>query len=182
MACNYTFTGQLLDCKESAGGIKEVYIVDKSMVSAYTIDATTKKILTITMTATNKFKTYQLRKQIANLVTTVTTSDANGTTFYSTDLTFAIPKMEAAKRLEFLALAVGNMTVIVRDNNGYYWGLGFDNPATLTAGSAASGTAYGDANQYTYTINDLNKLAPYEITTSILVGIIDANISLPLPA
>jgi hypothetical protein len=182
MACNYTFAGQLLDCKEVSGGIKEIYIVDRSMVSAYTIDGATKKILTVTMTASNKFKTYQLRKQVASMTTTATSSDTAGTTFFSTDVTFSIPKMAAAKRLEFLAMSVGNMAVIVRDNNNVYWGLGFDNPVVLTSGSGVTGTNFGDANQYSYTLNDTNAVAPYEMTQSILTGIIDANISYPLPA
>ena len=182
MACTYSFGGNLLDCKESAGGIKEIYIVDKSYVTGFTVDISTKKVLTIVLSGVNKFKTYQIRRQTASLATTVTTSDTNGTTFYDTQLTFQIPKMSAAKRLELLALAVGNMCVMVRDNNDTYWALGLDNPVALTAGSANTGTNFGDANGYTYTLQDLNIVAPYEITKSIIVGITDSNISIPLPA
>ena len=182
MACTYSFGGNLLDCKESAGGIKEIYIVDKSYISGFTIDGTTQKVLTITMAGVNKFKTYQIRRQTASLATTVTTSDTNGTTFFDTQLTFQIPKLSAAKRLELLALAVGNMTVMIRDNNDSYWIIGLNNPVVLTAGSANSGTNFGDANGYSYTLQDINTVAPYEVTKSIIVGVTDSNISLPLPA
>lgn len=182
MSCTYTFAGQLLDCKESSGGVKEVYIIDASYLEGYTVDPTTKKVLTITLTSGQLFNTYQLRKQTANMLTTINTSDENGTTFYQTDTVFNIPKMEAAKRLELLALAVGNMVVIVRDNNGLYWIMGLENPVTLTAGTAGTGTAFGDANQYSYTLTELNTVAPREVTQAILTGIIDSNISLPLPA
>ena len=181
MACTYSFGGNLLDCKESAGGVKEIYIIDRAFVTAYTVNVTTKVIDTITLSGVNKFKTYQLRRQVASMNTTVTTSDTAGTTFYSTDVTFTIPKMSAAKRLELLALAVGNMAVIVRDNNNTYWALGLENPVTLTAGSAGTGTNFGDANGYTYTLQDLGFTAPSEINRSILSDIIDSNISLPLP-
>lgn len=182
MSCTYSFAGQVLDCKENAGGVKEIYICDKADLASFTIDGTTKKVLTITMESGKTFKTYQLRKQIASMTTNINTNDAAGTTYYQTDLIFSIPKMEASKRLELLALAVGNMAVIVRDNNEKYWALGFDQPVALTAGTAATGTNWADANQYSYTLQDMNKVAPYEITTSILAAVIDANISLPIPA
>lgn len=182
MSCTYTYAGQILDCKESSGGVKEVYILDAAYLEGYTIDETTKKVLTLTLTTDKVFNTYQLRKQTASMNTTVNTSDENGTTFYQTDVIFNIPKLEASKRLELLALAVGNMVVIVRDNNGLYWIIGLENPVTLTAGTAGTGTAFGDANQYSYTLTELNTVSPREVTQTILVDAIDGNISLPLPA
>jgi len=182
MSCTYSFAGQVRDCKENAGGVKEIYICDAADVASYTIDGTTKKVTAITMEAGKTFKTYQLRKQTASMVTTVNTDDTAGTTYFSTDVIFNIPKMEAAKRLELLALAVGNMAVIVRDNNDIYWALGLDFPVSLTAGSAGTGTNWGDANAYSYTLNEMNRVAPYEITSTVIAAIVDANISAPVPA
>jgi hypothetical protein len=182
MSCSYSFTGQLLDCKDSAGGVKEVYIIDNGYVTGYTFSGNTEVISAIYLTAGQTFKTYQLRKQVASLNTTVTTNDQAGTTFYQTDLVFSIPRLNASKRLELKALSVGNMSVIVRDNNDDYWGLGFGSVVTLNAGSANTGINFGDANGYQYTLQQIDKIPPFFIDPSCLTAILDSNVSLPLPS
>lgn len=180
MACVYTFGGNTLDCKDSIGGIKEIYIADYSWISGVSINVTTDIVTGITLTSTNKFKTYKLNKQVSSLTITPNTNDTAGTTWYQSDVLVVLPKMNAAKRLEFQAMTVGNMAVIVRDQNNTYWYLGKANPVTATAGSAGTGTAFGDANQFSITISDMGKNPPYEVSSTIMVGITDANIQLPV--
>ena len=54
--------------------------------------------------------------------------------------------------------------VIVKDNNGVYWFLGYDEPVNATAGGGQTGQAKTDANQYTITLTDESHELPYEVS------------------
>ena len=80
--------------------------------------------------------------------------------------------METAKRLEVMAMLMGQTTGVVKDNNGKYWAVGINNPLEGTAGTGETGTAASDANQYSVTISVDDAELPYEITdSSTLAGL-----------
>ena len=171
MGCAKILTGMGLDCRESVGGIKEVYILgDRTEVD---VKVEQGAITTITLAAgSDKFLPYKFRKQTGSMVSTINTSEENGTTFVQTDVTLVFHKMEAKKRLEISALMVGDCAMLVKDGNDKYWYLGYDEPVTLTAGTAGTGTAKGDKNGYDLTLTDLSNTLPYEVTKEIATGII----------
>ncbi len=171
MGCAKTLTGMDLDCRESVGGIKEVYIFgDRSKVTVTIIkDA----ITGITLSAgSDRFLPYKFRKQTGSMISTINTSEENGTTFVQTDVTLVFHKMEAKKRLEIASLMVGDCAMLVKDGNNKYWYLGLDEPVTLTAGTAGTGTAKGDKNGYDLTLTDLSDTLPYEVSDEIANEII----------
>ena len=171
MGCAKTLTGMGLDCRESVGGIKEVYILGDRSEATVTVVADA--ITTITLAAgSDKFLPYKFRKQTGSMVSTINTSEENGTTFVQTDVTLVFHKMEAKKRLEISALMVGDCAMLVKDGNDKYWYLGYDEPVTLTAGTAGTGTAKGDKNGYVLTLTDLSNTLPYEVTKTTAEGII----------
>lgn len=171
MGCAKTLSGMDLDCRESVGGIKEVYILGDR--SEATVTVANDAITGITLDAgSDKFKPYKFRKQTGSMVSTINTSEENGTTFVQTDVTLVFHKMEAKKRLEISALMVGDCAMLVKDGNNKYWYLGLDEPVTLTAGTAGTGTAKGDKNGYDLTLTDLSNTLPYEVTATIAEGII----------
>ena len=171
MGCAKTLTGMGLDCRESVGGIKEVYILgDRSEVK---VTVAQDAITGITLDAgSDKFLPYKFRKQTGSMVSTINTSEENGTTFVQTDVTLVFHKMEAKKRLEISALMVGDCAMLVKDGNNKYWYLGYDEPVTLTAGTAGTGTAIGDKNGYDLTLTDLSNSLPYEVSEAIVTTII----------
>ena len=171
MGCAKTISGMGLDCRESVGGIKEVYILgDRSEV---TVTVAQDAITGIALTAgSDKFLPYKFRKQTGSMVSTINTSEENGTTFVQTDVTLVFHKMEAKKRLEISALMVGDCAMLVKDGNNKYWYLGYDEPVTLTAGTAGTGTAKGDKNGYDLTLTDLSNSLPYEVSEAIATTII----------
>ena len=170
MGCK-TLSGMGLDCRESVGGIKEVYILGDRSEATVTVvnDAITTIALAV---GSDKFLPYKFRKQTGSMVSTINTSEENGTTFVQTDVTLVFHKMEAKKRLEISALMVGDCAMLVKDGNDKYWFLGFDEPVTLTAGTAGTGTAKGDKNGYDLTLTDLSNTLPYEVTKVTAEGII----------
>ena len=174
MGCTLTLSGLARDCKDNAGGIKEVYIVDYNAVNGITLAA---DIITgITLDTGATFKTYAFRKQTGAMTTTINSDEVAGTLNYSTELNMKFGKLETAKRLEIISLAMGEVAVIVRDSNDRFWYLGKDYPVTLSAGSIATGTNLADFAGYDVTLSDIATKAPFEVTNNAgLITILDGN-------
>ena len=81
--------------------------------------------------------------------------------------------MNAAKRLEMNALALSDLAVVVKDNNGKYWGFGVDRAVSSSDGTGETGTAFDDANMYQIVLQSRdNTYAPTlsDSAISTLVG------------
>ena len=172
MACNITLAGLTRDCKNSQGGIKEVYISDYANVKAISYDTNKTTISAITMTASTTFHTYKFRKQTASMTTTI---DNTESPVYTTELSLKFSKMETVKRVEISALAQGEMSVIVRDTNNQYWYLGKDYPVVMSAGTINSGTNLTDFQGYEITLQDISIDSPMQVATASLSTILDGN-------
>lgn len=172
MACSsITLAGINTGCKDHMGGIKEVYITKKENISALTV--TSNQISAITMNtdgattpAALPWCTYKFRKGTSQFTSTLTTDDAAGTMSFETVLALQFTKQETSKRLEIMALCMDEVAVIVLDNNGKYWFLGYDNPVTATSATAQSGTAFADFGGYNVELTDNSRELPYEVTSS----------------
>lgn len=168
MTCTQTLGGILKDCSPSMGGIAEAYIANHSDVTKVTL--TGDKISEIA--AAGKFKAYSFRKETSQFTSTLNKNLQNGTTYVSTDINLVFNRMETTKRIEIAALSLGELAVIIKDNNGCYWYFGYDEPVTATAGDVQSGTARADRNGYSITLQDNARSYPYEIEPSIVDALI----------
>ena len=119
MACTQILSGLTRDCSNSMGGIKEVYIANYDDVSGVTIASDI--ITAITMVSNAKFKKYSFRPQTAELVSTPQINSENGVAYIQSVLTMQFAKMDTTKRLEINALALGDLVIVVVDNNGKMW-------------------------------------------------------------
>lgn len=170
MACNQTLSGLVKDCSPSMGGITEVLLANREDVSAVT--ANTGKITEITMASSAKFKKYTFARNTGSMTSTYTIDQASGVKYVTTDLLLQFNRMETAKRVEISALAVNDLVAIVKDANGIYWYLGYDEPVNASAGDGQTGTARGDANRYTITLQDNSKEMPMEVDSTIIAALI----------
>ena len=161
MSCSTTISGLSRDCAASKGGVAEVYIANREDVTAVTL--TDGKVSGITMASTKTFKVYQFNRGTASMASTYNVDQANGTRFVGTDLVMVFTRMQTAKRIEVTALAVNDLYVIVKDNNGAYWLLGYD-----------TGTALTDRNGYSVTLHDDSDEMPYEVLGTIIAGLLPA--------
>lgn len=173
MGCPITFKSISRDCK-AIGGIKRLIIFDRNDISsvqvALSADGNT-LIDDIMLVATKTGQEFQLVTATSSMNTTANISKDNGTIFYQTEVVPVFYKLTSDKRTILSALAVGELVVIVEDNNGKYWYLGFDNPVEITALTAGTGTALGDKNGYDVTFTDWSKVMPYEVdTTSVVIS------------
>lgn len=171
MSCNsQTLAGLAKDCTPSMGGIIEVYIANSTDVSSLTLSEG--KIGTITMAASAKFKKYQFNRGTGSLTSTYTFDKTNGVQYVTSNLVLSFNRMETTKRVEISALAVNDLAVIVKDCNGTFFYLGYDEPVNASAGDGQTGTARGDANRYSITLQDNSKEMPYEVDSSIISGLL----------
>lgn len=170
MSCNQTLSGLVKDCTPSMGGIAEVYLANKEDVSSIT--ATSGKITALSMATSGKFKKYTFARNTGSMTSTYTIDQASGVKYVTTDLLLQFNRMETTKRVEITALAVNDLVAIVKDANGTYWFLGYDEPVNASAGDGQTGTARGDANRYTITLQDNSKEMPMEVESSIIDGLL----------
>lgn len=173
MSCTQTLSGINTSCESNVGGIVEVYAQNKSDITAITLADGKVSAFTLASDAAAA-AVLNFRKQTGSLTSTITVDDANGTQYVSSDLALRFAKMETAKRTSVIALAHAETVLIVKDQNGKYWLLGYDNPVTLSAGTGSTGTAMGDANEYALTLNDISAELPYEVEEAAVTTFLNA--------
>lgn len=163
MSCAQTLSGLVHDCAANMGGISQVLLANKADIASIT--KTSGKITAITMQSTAKFHAYDLKAGTSSMSSNYQVSAENGTTYVQTDLLLVFNRMDTLKRLEVTAMAAGELVAIVKDANGLYWLLGEYEPLTLSAGDGLTGTARGDRNGYSVTLQDNAPEMPTEILT-----------------
>ena len=170
MACNLT-SAIALDCIDSIGGVKAAYIGVNIVIASTSYNAQN-EITGLTGT-TGAFYQYELPKDTATFTETFNISNTNGTAFYDQALTINLQKLSAEKRNQLLLLSRNrDIKVIFQDNNDNYWLVGKDRGGVISAGTSVTGTAPGDANQYSITISAQEPEMAYQITgLSALHGI-----------
>ena len=170
MSCIQTLSGLAKDCAANMGGIVEVMIANFADVTGVTI--TDGVVSAVTMAADAKFKKYSFAKNTGSLTSTYNIDAASGVKYVTSDLLLQFNRMETTKRVEITALSLGDLAVIVKDANGKYWYLGKDEPVNASAGDGQTGTARGDANRYTITLQDESLEMPYEVDDTIIPSIV----------
>ena len=170
MSCSQTLAGIVKDCASNNGGIVEVYLANYSDLSAKPT-ITDGKISEITMASAASFKKYQFPKNTGSLTSTWNVGDGDNK-YVSSDLLMQFGRMETSKRVEVVAMALSDLVAIVKDKNGIYWYLGYDEPVTLGAGDGQTGTQRSDLNRYEVTLHDESAELPYEVLPSVVEGLL----------
>lgn len=152
MACNLT-VGFLNDCKNSAGGITEIYVAPFS-AKGNLQHASGSLIGTSTILASGsgaQFFKYNLRKATSEVKENIKVSEQNGTVYFEPECDIILTKSEVLKRNEISVLAQQSVMIVYKDNTnftGSYWLVGSDSGLELSGGQQ-SGKAFGDLNGYT---------------------------------
>jgi hypothetical protein len=168
MPCALT-QGYTLDCKESLGGIKAVWLIAHANVSGVT--EASGIVSAITKSAGKVFYKYELVKNTGALTETITASVENGTVFYAQELSIVLNKLQANTRNEILLLAKNTLMAVVQDANDKYWLVGRYQGLDITAGTAVTGTAQADRNGYTLTFSGGEKELAPEVNSGIIAGL-----------
>ena len=143
-------SGYSLGCRDSIGGIQEVYIGEyNGSTLAYTLG--TDSIIATFSAGTSSFYTFQQEIETASYTENGQFSTENGTSFYEQTLTIAVHKLEASLRNKILVLGQGKWRILIKDQRGIYRLMGVQNPVRVSASTPNVGKAYGDMNGATIT-------------------------------
>lgn len=167
MACILT-QGLNLDCKDSVGGIKEVYIAEVGTLSSVT--EASGIVSAITKATGKRFWKYSLIRDTSNFDQVITVSEQNGTVFYAQTLQIIMNKMQASTRNEIMLLAQNNVAVVAVDNNGVGWLLGKEFGLVLS-GNSGSGTAWADRNGSTLSFAGNEKQLAPTVAASVIAAL-----------
>ena len=161
MACDLTL-GRKEPCKDSVGGIKNIYFVDFGKLGVITYESGLDTIDNLTGTtiggsanSLTAFK-YELKGN-SSLEQTVTASRENGTVFYEQTLNITLKKLSAIDNIQLKLLAYGRPHVAVEDYNGNVMMMGLENGADVSGGTIVTGAAMGDLSGYTLTLSGTEK-------------------------
>jgi len=164
MSCTLT-SGYTLDCKDSVGGLKEMYFIEFANVSSYTL--TGNVITAITKASGKVFRKYELVRETAYLTQTYNDNIQNGTSYVTQEIELFIAKLSTTMRDEIQLLGQNRLIAVVVDNNGKAWLLGKTNGVERNGGSASTGTAFGDRNGYVLKFVGMEPFHAYEFTGSL---------------
>ena len=166
MACELT-AGFLLDCKDTIGGIKAIYLQQHAdFYSGVTIDPNTEEVSALPEEDVYK---YMCPKHTGSFTEEEASSVENGTIFYTQTVTATFFKLTAARRKQLELVAKNRLVVFVQDNNDNIWMVGRMDGAEVTAMTTATGVAKGDLNGYTitFTAEEAHKAYRLESFTSV---------------
>jgi len=169
MACALT-QGYTLGCKDSAGGLKNVYFIEFANVTGITEASGT--VSAISRANGGKFYKYNLQRATASWNEAYNDSAENGTSFHVQTLTVILNKMQAATSQEIKLLAQNKLIAIAEDRNGKFWLLGQENGIERSGGQAGSGTAMGDRNGYELTFTSDNVAPAPEVNSGIITALL----------
>lgn len=158
-----------LDCRDSIGGLKEVYFIETPNITAIT--EASGVVSAITKTTGTKFYKYQLVKQTSMFEDDLTVNEENGTFYSSQKLSIILNKLQANTRNEIQLLGKNLITCVAADRNGKYFLLGATNGLVIKTAKAMSGTKMGDRNGYTIEFEGAEPVMAQEVSSSIIAGL-----------
>jgi len=175
MSCALT-QGHVLDCKSAIGGIKSIRLATLSDYEG--LDATVSAgDITAFGSASTVFYKYEQLKETSSIVETINSNVQNGSVYYTPEVTMVISKLATSMRNEVRLLAQNRLVAIVETNDeeANFFVAGVTTGLEVSAGTAASGTAYADLQGYTITISGMEaapmlKLTPSSGTTADMLA------------
>jgi hypothetical protein len=163
MACNLT-AAISLDCLDSIGGIKTLWVATDFDYTTVTAGATAG--ITALSGGTGTFYQIQVAKDVASFTETFNVSNTNGTAYFDQAVTIPVQHLSSEKRQQIQLLAYNRASrVVFEDNNGLFWLAGLTRGCVLTTGTTTTGTAVGDANQYSFVLSGQEPEMAYQVNT-----------------
>lgn len=153
MACDLT-KGRKEPCKDSIGGLKNVYFLDFGSLGTVTL--TDDEITNLTGSeiggTANSLTAYKYElKGGSSFEQAVTSSRENGTTFFEQTLNLTLKKLTKEDNKEIKLLAYGRPHIAVEDYNGNVFMMGLEHGADVNGGTVVTGAGMADLSGYTLT-------------------------------
>jgi len=169
MACLLT-TGYTLGCRDNIGGIQAVYIGEYKEGLTYTLGVD--QVIGTFSGATGSFYAFEQEIETGSYTENGVFSTENGTGFYEQTLSITLHKLEASLRNKLMILGQGKWRIIIHDQRGKYWLMGYQNPVRVSASTPGLGKAYGDLNGAVVTFMGKEPEIAYEVSSTAALRVI----------
>lgn len=159
MACDISL-GRVKPCKDSVGGIKNIYFVnydDFGTIDYNVTDTDVIDSLDSSGTATPSAYKYDVHFS-SSFTQNIQSSTENGTTAFEQVLEVTLPRLTKEDHKEIKMLAWGHPHVLIEDQNGNIFVAGLENGMEVTGGTIVTGMAMGDLSGYTLTLTGMEKV------------------------
>jgi hypothetical protein len=171
MACAIV-AGYALDCKDTVGGIKNLFITEQANITAITENASG-YVTAITKTGGTKYFTYALEPRGANSTTNnIQTEPKIGTVAYEQTIAAAFLKMKYETQFKLQQIIKNRTSIIVEMKSGQYFLFGSGNGMECTGGTGTSGAAMNEFNGYSLTFAGMEKVFAQEVDPSIIAALL----------
>lgn len=171
MACILS-TGFTLDCRDSIGGVDEIYFGELEYINTATFAVSAGAVTTMAMTGGKKFYKYELRRNTAEAKADNAGEVTSGSGYIMHSVEIQIDKFDVAKRNEIRVLAQKLLVAIVKDKNNLFSVYGAYNGLDLTTGTAGTGKGASDLNGFVLTFTGEEKDYPLGISEAIVTSLI----------
>ena len=162
MACDIS-AGRTLPCKDSVGGLKNVYFINYDSAVSITVETDDTVDSATSWAATADVYKYELKGN-SSLTQNIQSSRENGTTAFEQVLELTLPKLSAADNQAVKLLAFGRPRIVVEDYNGSFYLVGREHGADVTGGTIVTGAAMGDLSGYTLTFTAMERIPANSVT------------------
>lgn len=167
MACNID-TGRTLPCRDSVGGLKNVYFVNYDAAASIPLVDTAGNEDTVAFDGVWDATNYQYElKGTSSLTTNIQASRENGTVAFEQVLELTLPKLSKEDNYQIKLLAWGRPRIVVEDYNGNFFLVGREHGADVTGGTIVTGAAMGDLSGYTLSFTAMELTPANSCTGSI---------------
>jgi len=177
MACDLT-KGRKVDCKDSIGGLRTMYILpnycgnieasasiaDSEMTDADFADWDTYGDPT---SSKQTLLQYDLRPNLSSLTVNFNSDPATGTTFFSSVLSVTLQKIDHDSTNQLKLAAYNRSQIFVRDAMDNIFLLGMNTGCNITSGTMVTGAAKGDLSGYTLEFTSEEKLPPIQVKPTL---------------
>ena len=156
MACDIT-RGRLIDCKDSIGGLKAIYICKSynnnieqvAAISGTEMTDAGFDVWSSQVAAKTIVFKYDLVQNLSSMTVNINSDNANGTTFFEQTLSVTLQKIDHDMTNELRLMAYSRSQIFVQDSMDNVFLLGLVNGCHVTGGTVVTGVAKGDMSGYT---------------------------------
>lgn len=170
MACILN-TGIPLTCRDNTGGVARIWVMEFNSGLVMGLTGSTSDTIDTFTGATSSAYEIQQDVEVASFVQPIEASNENGTVGFTQTLEITLPKMNATLRNTIKTLVQGKWRVIIEDQLGQYWLMGYRNAARVNAGSADLGKVFLDLNGLKITFSNKESQPAFLVSASALATV-----------
>lgn len=169
MSCVLT-TGRALACRDNTGGITGIWVMEFESGLVMSLTASNSTIQAFTGNTASAYE-FQQDTEVGSFTQTIETSRENGVVSFNQTCEITLPKLDSTLRNMIKTLVQGKWRVIVGDQLGQYWLMGYRNAVRVDAGQADLGKAFLDLNGLKITFTNKESEPAYLVTQAALDSI-----------